>query len=216
MRLRLTASGLAVTRGFREVFSGLGFALEGGSLLALVGPNGVGKSTLLRLIAGLVRPTAGHLVLEGGDSDLSIPEQAHYLAHQDAFKPALTVEENLRFWARFAGADDAGLQAALAAVGLESLADLPAAFLSAGQRRRLSVARLIAIPRPLWLLDEPTSALDTAAQARLSAIMRTHLDSGGLIVAATHGPLGLDGTRELQLGLPSALPQLGLPSQEIA
>lgn len=200
MRLRLTASGLAVVRGFREVFSELSFELAGGELLALTGPNGAGKSSLLRLIAGLVRPSAGALALEGGDPELSIPEQAHYLAHQDAFKPALTVEENLRFWVRFAGADEAALGEALAAVGLGSLADLPAAFLSAGQRRRLSVARLWAVARPLWLLDEPTSALDAAAQDRLAAIMADHLAAGGLIIAATHGPLGLAGTRELRLG----------------
>lgn len=200
MRLRLTASGLAVVRGFREVFSELSFELAGGELLALTGPNGAGKSSLLRLIAGLVRPSAGALALEGGDPELSIPEQAHYLAHQDAFKPALTVEENLRFWVRFAGADEAALGEALAAVGLGSLADLPAAFLSAGQRRRLSVARLRAVARPLWLLDEPTSALDAAAQGRLAAIMADHLAAGGLIIAATHGPLGLAGTRELRLG----------------
>ncbi|PWB60351.1 MAG: heme ABC exporter ATP-binding protein CcmA [Bradyrhizobiaceae bacterium] len=198
--MRLTASGLAVVRGFREVFSELSFELAGGELLALTGPNGAGKSSLLRLIAGLVRPSAGALALEGGDPELSIPEQAHYLAHQDAFKPALTVEENLRFWVRFAGADEAALGEALAAVGLGSLADLPAAFLSAGQRRRLSVARLRAVARPLWLLDEPTSALDAAAQDRLAAIMADHLAAGGLIIAATHGPLGLAGTRELRLG----------------
>ncbi|MCZ7660420.1 MAG: heme ABC exporter ATP-binding protein CcmA [Xanthobacteraceae bacterium] len=198
--MRLTASGLAVVRGFREVFSELSFELAGGELLALTGPNGAGKSSLLRLIAGLVRPSAGALALEGGDPELSIPEQAHYLAHQDAFKPALTVEENLRFWVRFAGADEAALGEALAAVGLGSLADLPAAFLSAGQRRRLSVARLWAVARPLWLLDEPTSALDAAAQDRLAAIMADHLAAGGLIIAATHGPLGLAGTRELRLG----------------
>jgi heme exporter protein A len=200
MNLRLTATGLAVERGFREVFKGLGFELAGGGLLALVGPNGAGKSTLLRLIAGLVRPTAGRLVLDGGDPELSIPEQAHYLAHQDAFKPALTVAENLRFWTRFSGSATKEIGAALSATGLDDLADLPAAFLSAGQRRRLSVARLIAIPRPIWLLDEPTSALDAAAQARLAEFMRTHLDSGGLIIAATHGPLGLDGTHQLHLG----------------
>jgi heme exporter protein A len=200
MKLRLTASGLACTRGFREVFSGLSFEAGSGELIALVGPNGTGKSSLLRLIAGLVHPTTGRLALEGGDPELSVPEQAHYLAHQDAFKPALTVEENLRFWVRYGGGDAGKLQASLEAVGLGRLADLPAAFLSAGQRRRLSVARLLAIPRPIWLLDEPTSALDIRAQTRLAEIMRSHLVEGGLIIAATHGPLGLDGTRELRLG----------------
>ncbi len=204
MRLRLTASDLACERGFRQVFSRLSFETGSHELLALVGPNGAGKSSLLRLIAGLVHPTAGRLALEGGDPELSVPEQAHYLGHQDAFKPALTVEENLAFWVRYGGGDTGELQASLEAVGLGSLADLPAAFLSAGQRRRLSLARLLAIPRPIWLLDEPTSALDARAQARLADVMRAHLAEGGLIIAATHGPLGLDGTRELRLGATEA------------
>lgn len=135
-----------------------------------------------------------------------MPEQAHYLGHQDALKPSLTVRENLAFWADFlGGANAAGASAdvvtdALAAVGLADLADLPAGYLSAGQRRRLSLARLLAVPRPLWLLDEPTAALDTAAQARLAELMQAHLTGGGMILVATHGPLGLDGARELRLG----------------
>jgi heme exporter protein A len=153
----------------------------------------------LRLVAGLLRPAAGAVALSGGEPELSVAEQAHYLGHQDALKPSLTVWENLRFWTDFLDAP-APSATALAAVGLDELADLPAAYLSAGQRRRLSIARLIAAPRRLWLLDEPTAALDSAAQARLTELMRKHLAGGGLIVAATHGPLGLDGARELRLG----------------
>ena len=169
----------------------------------MTGPNGVGKSTLLRLIAGLVRPSHGRLALEGGNPELTIGEQAHYLGHQDALKPALSVRENLGFWADFLGGGaakpDEGA-AALAAVGLDGLARLPATYLSAGQRRRLSLARLIAVDRPIWLLDEPTSALDAAAQAMLADLMRTHLGGGGLILAATHGPIGLEGVKDLRLG----------------
>jgi len=164
--LRLLGEGLGCTRGFRTVFRDVNFELEGGNALALIGPNGSGKSTLLRLIAGLLQVSAGVIRLEGGAPDTSVAEQAHYLGHLDAFKPALTVSENLGFWACYLGAKAASTRPtadpALGAVGLADLDRLPAAYLSAGQRRRLSLARLIAVPRPLWLLDEPTSALDVA------------------------------------------------------
>ncbi len=150
--------------------------------------------------AGLLRSAQGSLTLDGGDPELSIGEQAHYLGHQDAIKPSLSVAENLRFWADFFGAPDDDVSAPLAEVGLDALAALPAAYLSAGQRRRLSIARLLAAKRPIWLLDEPTSTLDAAAQTRLAELMRAHLGGGGLIVAAAHGPIGLDKTLELRLG----------------
>jgi heme exporter protein A len=196
--MRLVASDLACVRGGREVFTGLDFALSAGEALIVTGRNGAGKSSLLRMLAGLVRIAGGRLALEGGDPELSIPEQAHYLGHQDALKPSLSVQENLHFWARYLG--DVRLVEALIAVGLDSLSDLPAGYLSAGQRRRLSLARLLSVRRPIWLLDEPTSALDAASQVRLADLMRQHLAHGGLIVAATHGPLGLDAARELRLG----------------
>jgi heme exporter protein A len=196
--MRLSASDLACFRGGREVFAGLSFSLASGEALTVTGRNGAGKSSLLRMMAGLLRAAAGDLRLEGGDPERSLPEQAHYLGHQDALKPALSVAENLSFWIAYLGGSGAP-EAALSAVGLQSLAGLPAAYLSAGQRRRLSLARLVAIARPVWLLDEPTSALDAAAQETLFALMRGHLATGGLIVAATHAPLDL-GTRELRLG----------------
>lgn len=200
--MRLLGSDLACIRGGRQVFRDLGFAVGAGEALAVTGPNGVGKSTLLRLIAGLVRPSHGQLALEGGNPEQTIGEQAHYLGHQDALKPALSVRENLGFWADFLGGAAGGQNggAALAAVGLDGLAHLPATYLSAGQRRRLSLARLIAVERPIWLLDEPTSALDAAAQTMLADLMRTHLGGGGLILAATHGPIGLEGVKDLRLG----------------
>lgn len=200
MSFRLEASGLVCARGGREVFSGIGFAIGGGEALQVTGANGAGKSSLLRMIAGLVRLAGGRLKFDGGDPERPIPEQAHYLGHQDALKSALSVRENLAFWASFLGGDTAKGEAALSAVGLDGLARLPASYLSAGQRRRLSLARLIAVERPIWLLDEPTSALDSDGQAVLAGLMRRHLSGGGLILAATHGPIGLDGARELRLG----------------
>jgi heme exporter protein A len=198
--MRLTASDLACVRGGRTVFRALSFALGAGEAVLVTGPNAAGKSSLLRLVAGLLRPQQGRVELEGADSELPIGEQAHYLGHQDALKQSLTVAENLAFWAAFLGGEAAKGAAALAAVGLDGLAHLPATYLSAGQRRRLSLARLVAVERPIWLLDEPTSALDAAGQAMLAGLMRAHLDGGGLILAATHSPIGLDRATELRLG----------------
>lgn len=194
----LTATGLECRRGGRIVFSGVDFSLSAGEALAITGPNGSGKSSLLRLIAGLVPAAAGRLQRQPAGDDRSIGETAHYLGHQDALKLSLTVAENLGFWISYLGGVGRA-QVALEAVGLGALADLPAVYLSAGQRRRLSLARLAAIERPLWLLDEPSSALDEAAQDMLVTLMRTHLAAGGMIVAATHVPLGID-ARELRLG----------------
>jgi heme exporter protein A len=196
--LRLSASALSCVRGSRAVFHDVTFDLAGGEALAVTGPNGAGKSSLLRLLAGLIQPAGGTVAVVGGDADLTLGEQAHYVGHLDALKSSLTVSENLSFWASYLGGG-AETAPALAAVGLDALADLPAAYLSAGQRRRLSLARLLAAPRPIWLLDEPTSALDAAGQARLAELMRRHLAGGGMIVAATHGPLGI-ATKELRLG----------------
>jgi len=198
--MRLSAVDLACHRGGRDVFAGLSFALASGEALTVTGRNGAGKSSLLRTIVGLVRLSQGKLTLEGGDPELTIAEQAHYLGHQDALKPSLTVAENLRFWAGFMGTQAADIHHALATVGLDELADLPAAYLSAGQRRRLSIARLVAVKRPGWLLDEPTSTLDSPAQDRLTGLMQAHLADGGLILAATHGGIGLESARELRLG----------------
>ena len=198
--MRLSGTDLDCIRGGREVFSGLGFALQSGEALLVTGRNGAGKSSLLRMIAGLIHVTRGRLELQDGDPELTLAEQTHYLGHQDALKPSLTVAENLTFWARYLGHGGEAPQSALASVGLGALAELPAAYLSAGQRRRLSIARLIAAKRPIWLLDEPTSALDRAAQEKLAGLMAAHLAGGGMIVAAAHGPIGIERARELQLG----------------
>jgi heme exporter protein A len=204
--MRLSAVDLACERGGREVFAGVSFAVASGEALTISGRNGAGKSSLLRTLIGLVRLAAGRLTLEDGDPELSIAEQAHYLGHQDALKASLSVAENLRFWADYLGGGSGTIDAPLEAVGLGGLAGLPAAYLSAGQRRRLSIARLIAVPRPIWLLDEPASTLDAVAQERLAGLMAAHLAGGGLILAASHGPIGLAHSQELRLD-PSAAPQ---------
>jgi heme exporter protein A len=197
--MRLSAVDLACHRGGRDVFAGVSFTVDAGEALTISGRNGAGKSSLLRAVIGLLRLTQGGLTLEGGDPELTIAEQAHYLGHQDALKPSLSVAENLRFWADFLGKPSRSIDEPLDAVGLAGLAALPAAYLSAGQRRRLSIARLVAVKRPIWLLDEPTSTLDASAQQRLAGLMQIHLDGGGLILAATHGPIGLEKTQELRL-----------------
>jgi heme exporter protein A len=197
--MRLSGRGVRCIRGGREVFSGLDFDASGGEALAVIGPNGAGKTSLLRLIAGLLTLSGGSIELDGGDGELTLAEQAHYLGHRDALKPSLSVMENLSFWGDFLGGEVADARASLAAVGLDHAAHLPAAYLSAGQRRRLSIARLLAVRRPVWLLDEPTSALDAGGQTMFAALMRDHLARGGLIVAATHAPLGLP-AKELRIG----------------
>ena len=210
--MRLLGRGVGCVRGGRDVFSGLDFEVPAGEALAVTGRNGSGKTSLLRLIAGLLTPAGGSIALEGGEDELTLAEQAHYLGHRDALKPALSVLENLAFWRDFLGGEiaEAGtdlpgsLAQSLASVGLDHATDLPAAFLSAGQRRRLSIARLVAVRRPIWLLDEPSTALDTAGQSLFSTLMQSHLATGGIIIAATHGPLGIE-ARELRIGGAAAI-----------
>ncbi len=236
--MRLTATGLSVSRGGRPVFADLSFTLETGSLLAVTGPNGAGKSTLLRLVAGLLKPTGGTVVMElssnpppergrwageagsegvnaqdpspvaarptlplqGREEQGSLPigENAHYLGHLDALKPGLTVRQNLDFWRKLWGGGD--IDAALDAVGLEPLGDLHAAVLSAGQKRRVALARLLVKRRVLWLLDEPATALDAAAEAGLGRLIADHLSGGGMAIAATHRDLPVSPTATLTLG----------------
>jgi len=181
------------------VFAGLDFEVATGETLAVTGPNGSGKTSLLRSIAGLLALAGGSIDLEGGEPELTLPDQAHYLGHRDAMKPALTVLENLSFWRDFFGGAASDPLESLRLVGLGHTARLPSAYLSAGQRRRLSIARLLAARRPIWLLDEPTSALDAAGQALFADVVREHLQRGGLVVAATHAPLGVE-ARELRIG----------------
>jgi heme exporter protein A len=195
--MRITAENLSCERGGRTVFSDQNFSLGSGEFLQLAGPNGSGKSSLLRLLANLSEPSLGKITLEGGSPELTLGQQAHYIAHSDASKSALTVTENLVFWRDFLGGGD--LQHAVESVNLSALADYPVALLSAGQKRRLALARLALVPRVIWLLDEPSVGLDEVSQKLLVALMSKHLKAGGLIVAATHIPLGLKPQKNLYL-----------------
>lgn len=197
--LTLSAENLACRRGGRLIFEGLSFTLASGEAIALTGRNGAGKSSLIAMISGRLRPEAGSL-RSAGPAETPLPELIHLVGHRDGLKTALTARENLDFAQALLGEPGSSSDQALAAVGLPHVAALPVGYLSAGQRRRVALARLLVSRRPLWLLDEPASALDTAAQAMLIGLMRGHLALGGAILAATHGPLGLDGARELRIG----------------
>jgi heme exporter protein A len=189
----LTAENLACARGERMLFADLNFRVAAGQALAVEGANGAGKTSLLRLVAGFLAPAAGRIAVRaaGGDSD-DAEERGKlvgWLGHQDGLKPQLTVAEQLRFYTHlYRGSDDASL---LEQVGLARQADLPCRYLSAGQKRRLALARLLACERPLWLLDEPFAALDKAGQGLVAQLMARHCSGGGILIAATHEPLGL-------------------------
>jgi len=200
----LSVSGLACRRSERLVFTGLDFRLDAGAALLVVGPNGSGKSSLLRLLAGLLRPFAGAILWDG--RDIAADAHAHrarvaYLGHGDAVKPTLTVAEEIGFWAAIDGARVETGTAALTAMDLTRLADFPCRHLSAGQKRRLAIARVLArIEAPLWILDEPTNGLDAEARRRLGRALAAHRDGGGMVVAASHEGLDLPGAQVLELG----------------
>ncbi len=198
----LAAEDLVCIRGERCLFEGLSFALGAGEALLVTGANGSGKSSLLRLVAGLLRPAAGS-ILWAGEPVARDPDAHHgrlaYIGHHDAVKPVLSLAENLAFWSRFAGRGDEAVAPALAHFGLSALADLPARMLSAGQRRRLALARLATSAAALWLLDEPTVGLDAAAIAMLEEAIAAQRAAGGLVILATHVALALPGAAGLAL-----------------
>ncbi|MEM1342941.1 MAG: heme ABC exporter ATP-binding protein CcmA [Pseudomonadota bacterium] len=203
--MALELSELAAMRGGRVVFSGLKARLQAGSATALRGPNGIGKSTLLRVLAGLLPPSAGEAYHDGvslSQAPAAFQERVLYAGHRDGVKPALRVAENLRIWARLHAAPEARIETALARFGLERLAERPAAECSAGQMRRLGLARLLVIERPLWLLDEPTVSLDTTSVALVAELVKAHITTGGIALIATHADLGLSACATLEMTPP--------------
>jgi heme exporter protein A len=199
--LTLSAEGVSVDRGARSIIQNLSFRVSPGELMLLTGPNGAGKTTLIRAMAGLIGVTAGKFTLSTAPADTSLAEHCHYVGHTNGVKATLTASENLTFWADFLGGRREDVDHALDVMTLAPLATIPAAYLSAGQKRRLGLARLLVAKRPVWLLDEPTVSLDTASVRLLAGAIESHLASGGIAVAATHIPLGVTGARELRLGV---------------
>jgi heme exporter protein A len=201
--VQLVAENLVLERGGRNVVDGLSLRLEPGAALVLTGPNGSGKSTLLRALAGYLRPAAGGVRITGAGEDREASEVCHFVGHLDGIKSHLTAAENLSFWATYLGGQAHvahRVEAALQAFGLDALADIPAGYLSAGQKRRLALARLTAAERPLWLLDEPTVSLDAASIEVLVATINAHLKAGGMAVIATHVPMALAPMQQIRLG----------------
>lgn len=196
----LSVEKLAVERGGRVLFSGLDLAVAAGEAVAVTGPNGVGKTSFLRAVAGFIRPLAGRIVFEGPiNAEEARRAHCHLIGHQDGLKGGRSARDELVFQARWAGGSGAAALAAAARLGLQRGLDLEVRSLSAGQRRRLALCRLIAAPRALWLLDEPLAALDAANRALFGEAMSEHLASGGLIVAAVHDPLPI-AARSVEIG----------------
>jgi len=196
--VQLVAENLVLCRGGRTIIEGLSFRLEAGAALLLTGANGSGKTTLLRALAGFLKPAAGAIAVGNGADERELGELSHFVGHLDGIKAHLTVAENLAFWAAYLDGGDVAI--ALDAFALSGLADIPAGYLSAGQKRRLGLARLAVAARPLWLLDEPTVSLDAASVGLLVKTLEAHVGGGGLAVIATHVPLALADAREIRLG----------------
>ncbi|OJF89874.1 cytochrome C biogenesis protein [Pararhizobium antarcticum] len=200
--MKLHVEDLAARRGEDLIFQHISLVLQAGEGLVVTGANGSGKSTFLRVLSGLLPVDAGRVRLEGAGSD-NLAESSHYLGHRNAMKRELTVSENLVFWQDFMGDSPGGrglpVEVAIDALGLSGIGHLPFGYLSAGQQRRMAMARLLVAFRPVWLLDEPTAALDASADRMFAGLVRGHLEQGGIVVAATHQPLGIDGVRELRM-----------------
>lgn len=203
--MRLVAERLSARRGEDLIFRDVSFEIGPGEALVVKGPNGSGKSTLLRVVAGLLPWETGQVGLTGNGAQAfeTVASACHYLGHRNAMKRELTVAENLCFWKAFAGDSQGGagvaIEEAADAVGLGGIVHLPFGYLSAGQQRRMAMAKLLVAWRPIWILDEPTAALDAAAETMFSGLVKAYLSKGGLALAATHQPLGLAAASELHM-----------------
>ncbi|MCP4935834.1 MAG: heme ABC exporter ATP-binding protein CcmA [bacterium] len=196
--MKLVVENLTCRRGLRTIFSDLSFSVEGGQGLLLTGANGSGKTTLLRMLAGYLEASSGEVRLEGGDDELELAEQYHYVGHHNGIKHSFTALENLQFLADYLGGDN--FRDAIDTFGLRGLEDIPAAIMSAGQKRRLGLSRLVLVKRPIWFLDEPSVSLDVQSVQILAGVVSRHIENGGIVIAATHVPLGVDFKDELVLG----------------
>lgn len=199
--MRFEAEALSARRGEELLFRDITFSLGAGEALIVTGPNGSGKSTLLRVLAGLLAQETGAVRFVDGADERPAREACHYLGHRNAMKRELTVEENLTFWAEFMAKEGAkpglDIDEAAEAVGLAGITHLPFGYLSAGQQRRMAMAKLLVAKRPVWILDEPTAALDLKADAMFAGLCQAHLAEGGMLVAATHQPLGIESVKSL-------------------
>lgn len=218
--MKLTLTRVVAARGGQAIAGPLDVSISAGEAIVVTGENGAGKSTLLRTIAGLLPIGGGTIEIEGataadGEKARSVAEVAHYLGHRNAMKPNVSVGENLAFWRAFLGFPGMTPDEALAAVGLPKVAALPQAYLSAGQQRRSAIARLLVSKRPVWILDEPTSALDAGSQSLFARLLEAHLAGGGIVIAATHQPLGI-AARELRLEARGAGAPTGLSAEDLA
>ena len=197
--MKLVVDNLSGERSGQMIFSKISFELSDGEVLIVTGVNGSGKSTMLRVIAGLLPAHEGTVGVEGADKESSPPELMHYLGHLNALKPALSIGENLEFWQKFCDTPLMSVDEALEAVALPGIAHLPAGYLSAGQKRRISIAKLLVSYKPIWIVDEPTAALDKDSEKLFSDLVSDHLNSGGIAIAATHKPLGISKPKTLNL-----------------
>ncbi len=212
--MSLTVSNLSCQRGGLPIFSGLSFGIESGQAMVLRGPNGAGKSTLLRVLAGLIPPQSGEVGLNGialADRD-EYQEQITFAGHLDAIKPQLTVAENLQFWADLFASN--AFEKTMQDFRLTEIADRPAHTCSAGQKRRLGLARIAVTARPMWLLDEPTVSLDTETTAQFAALIDAHCAAGGMALIATHIDLGLNNATELHLETMTREARISLPESD--
>ena len=200
--ITLVVENLTTARGGRALAEHLSFQVAAGEGILLTGPNGAGKTTLLRTIAGFLKAREGTIRIEPASDTIEFAEHCHYVGHLNGLRPSLTVRENLSFWQRFYGGA-VEIDDTLEAFDIDHLDDIPAGYLSAGQKRRLGLARLMIADRPIWLLDEPSVSLDIASQALLTTAVDRHLANGGIVLAATHVKLGAAIARELKLGAPA-------------